>query len=133
VTETHQVTAQLGEVGRLNEILSGHWASLDLPGEHEMPVTLALEEILSNVIRHSGAKDIAVRFTFEPASFEFEVTDDGPAFNPLEQAPPLNPKAPLETRRAGGMGVHIVRQLATELRYEHREHRNRLLFRKQWN
>lgn len=117
----------------MNEILSGHWSSLELPGEHEMPVTLALEEILSNVIRHSGASDIAVRFTFEPEAFEFEVTDDGPAFNPLEQAPPLDTKAPLEARRAGGMGVHIICQLASELRYEHREHRNRLLFRKQWN
>jgi serine/threonine-protein kinase RsbW len=131
VTEVHQVPPDLSEVGRLNELLSEHWAELQLPAEHEMPVALAFEEILSNVIRHGGAAEISVRFHFEPGEFEFEVVDDGHAFNPLE-LPPFDLSAPLDQRREGGMGVHIARQLADELRYEHRDGRNRLVFRKKW-
>jgi serine/threonine-protein kinase RsbW len=135
MTEVHHVTPDLAEVSRLNALLSQTWAKRQLPPEQEIPVTLALEEVLSNVIRHSavaaGAAEISARFTFEPAAFEFEVVDNGRPFNPLE-LPALDPAAPLEERRAGGMGVHIVRQLADELRYEYREGRNRLIFRKNW-
>ena len=131
MTELHQVAPDLEEIGRLNARVTTHWLELALPPEHELPVTLALEEILSNVIRHSGATDISVRFTFEAGAFEFTVADNGPAYNPLA-FPPLDPTAPLDARRPGGMGVHIVRHLADELRYEYLTDRNTLLFRKQW-
>jgi anti-sigma regulatory factor (Ser/Thr protein kinase) len=134
VTETHHVAPDLAEVERLNALLSQSWVERELPPEQEMPVTLALEEILSNVIRHNaaaGAAEISARFTFEPAAFELEVVDNGHPFNPLE-LPPLDPAAPLEDRRPGGMGVFILRQLADELRYEYRDGRNRLVFRKNW-
>ena len=131
MTELHRVTAELGEVGRLNERLGELWCERELPPEHEFHATLALEELLSNAIRHSGATDLAVRFTFEPSAFEFEVTDNGREFNPLT-LPPLDAASPLEARRSGGMGVHLVRQFADELRYEYRDGRNSLVFRKQW-
>jgi serine/threonine-protein kinase RsbW len=136
VRESHRVEANLSEVGRLNELLSERWSALELPPEHEMPVTLALEEILSNAIRHSapesGPAQIGVEFVFEPNAFQFAVSDNGRAFNPL-QLPEFDPNAPLESRRAGGMGVHIVKQLADELRYEYREGNNVLTFRKHWS
>ena len=132
MTEIHPVASDLAEVGRLNEMLSERWAEQDLPPDLEMPVTLALEEVLSNVIRHSAegvSPEISVRFTFAPEVFEFEVIDNGEEFNPLE-LPPFNVDAGLEERRAGGMGVHIVKQLADEVRYQYREGKNSFVFRK---
>ncbi len=132
MTEVHPVASDLAEVGRLNEVLSERWAERELPPEIEMPVTLALEEVLSNVIRHSAegvSPEISVRFTFDPDVFEFEVIDNGAEFNPLE-LPPFNVEARLGERRAGGMGVHIVKQLADEVRYQYREGKNSFVFRK---
>ncbi len=45
-----------------------------------------------------------------------EFIDDGDPFDPLA-APPPDLEAPLEERDLGGLGVHIVRSLADEVRY----------------
>jgi serine/threonine-protein kinase RsbW len=131
LTEVHRVAPDLSEIRRMHALLAERWAQRQLPAELETPVTLALEEVLSNVIRHNGpaGPDIVVRFRFAPDAFEFEVSDSGAEFNPLA-LPPFDPSAGLEQRRAGGMGVHIVRELADELRYEYRDGRNCLIFRK---
>ncbi len=57
------------------------------------------------------------------------VEDDAVAFNPLErEAPDLN--APLEDRPIGGLGVHLVRKLMDDVRYERAGARNILTMRK---
>jgi len=54
------------------------------------------------------------------------VSDDGPAFNPL-QVPEPDVAATLEERRPGGLGVHLVRQLMDRVEYRRAEGRNCLV------
>ena len=53
------------------------------------------------------------------------IEDQRPPFDPFG-APQLDVDAPLEQRRAGGMGLHLVRNLTDELTYENESDRNRL-------
>jgi serine/threonine-protein kinase RsbW len=133
LTQTLQVKNDLSEVSRLNEALSNLWQERNLPPELEMPAVLALEEVLSNVIRH-GCKDVAnadirVRLTIDTDAFEFEVSDNGLAFDPLSQADP-DVTLPLEQRTPGGLGIFLVRRLGDFVNYEYRDGRNHLRFRK---
>jgi anti-sigma regulatory factor (Ser/Thr protein kinase) len=49
--------------------------------------------------------------------------DDGPRFDPLaHESPDLD--ADIADRAVGGLGVHIVRQLADSCRYSHIDGRN---------
>ena len=131
--QTIPVANDLAEVPRLNETLSNLWLERNLPPELEMPAVLALEEVLSNVIRH-GSKgienpDIRVQFTFEPGAFEFVVSDNGTPYDPLSRPDP-DVSLPIEQRTPGGLGVFLVRRLGDVVKYEYRDGRNHLLFRK---
>ena len=130
------VANDLSEVGRVNDALRELWVRGALPDEFEMPVTLCLEEVLSNVIRHGCQPGrqcgIQVRFRVLERGIEVEVSDDAPAFDPLSLPPP-DLSAPLEQRKAGGLGVFLVRKMMDEVQYEYRDGRNRLLFRKYWS
>lgn len=51
-TRILQIKNNLSEVERANGVLRDLCASCALPADLELPVTLAVEEVLSNVIRH---------------------------------------------------------------------------------
>ena len=123
----------LAEVGRVQEILSSIWETRGLPPESEGAVSLALEEALSNVLRHSSTegadKEIRVRFQVDGQGFAFELSDAAAPYNPLTRADP-DVTASLDERRPGGLGVFLLRKLADELTYARRDGRNHLRFRK---
>jgi serine/threonine-protein kinase RsbW len=102
-----------------------------LDPEAAWPVHVALDEVLSNVVRHGIAGRpnpvIDVTFALAAGSLEVTVVDDGPEWNPLELPPP-DTAAPLEARRPGGLGVHLVRNLMDRVTYTRQDDRNRLVF-----
>jgi serine/threonine-protein kinase RsbW len=107
--------------------------SSGLPKEAIWRLEVALDEVLSNVVRHGAAAGgigmIAVDLALEGSRIEVVVTDDATAFNPLEvQAP--DPSLPLEDRPIGGLGIALVKALMDEVTYERRDGRNRLTLRK---
>jgi anti-sigma regulatory factor (Ser/Thr protein kinase) len=107
--------------------------SSGLPAEAIWRLEVALDEVLSNVVRHGLAAGrigpIAVDLDIGTSRIEVVVTDDAPAFNPLEVQTP-DPSVPLEERPIGGLGITLVKALMDEVTYERRDGRNRLTFRK---
>jgi anti-sigma regulatory factor (Ser/Thr protein kinase) len=93
---------------------------------------LALEEVLSNVIRHGFADtdehEISVSLGLDDGRIEIDVVDGGRAFDPLS-APEVDLQAPMEQRAVGGLGIHLLRTMVHEIRYERAEGRNRLRLR----
>jgi anti-sigma regulatory factor (Ser/Thr protein kinase) len=102
-----------------------------LDPEAAWPVHVALDEVLSNVVRHgtAGRPDplIEVTFALKDESLEVTVVDDGLEWDPLTLPPP-DTAAPLEARRPGGLGVHLVRSLMDRVAYARDGDRNRLVF-----
>jgi len=98
-----------------------------LPDDLRRRFLVALDEILTNISRHPGPPDSLVHATFAVAGDRLTVTveDQGPPFNPLE-APPADTASPLELRKAGGLGIELVRSLFEHVQYEHTGGRNRL-------
>lgn len=131
--QVFSVRNDLLEVARVGDEIRALWAAHGLPEDLEMPVTLALEEALSNVIRHGcipGQEyDIRVCFTADDHAVEVEINDNARPFDPLSVAPPVL-DVPIEQRKIGGLGVFLVRQLMDEVVYEFRDGRNHLRFRK---
>ena len=90
---------------------------------------LVIEEIVRNLIAHTPpyARDETATVTIEVAAHIVTVVieDQRPSFDPFA-APELDVAAPLEQRKAGGMGLHLVRTMADQLTYEAGDDRNRL-------
>ena len=90
-------------------------------------VDLALEELVSNTIRHGyddgGAHEILVRVAVTADGVELAIEDDGRAFDPT-RAPEPPPATSLEDTRVGGRGIQMVRRLVGEMRYRREGERN---------
>lgn len=91
-------------------------------------VQLAVEELILNVIKHGGMPDapreIAIRLHLNDAKHAvLEVEDDGAPFD-LREAPAPDFDDILKGKRAGGLGVHLVRSLTSSLEYRRDGERN---------
>jgi len=94
------------------------------------PVQVALDEILSNIVRHgsAGGEDrfIEVTFALVNGRLQLTVEDDGPDLDPLTLPDP-DLTTPLEDRRPGGLGVHLVKHLCDRVEYTRLDGRNHLV------
>ena len=121
------------EIERLIQIVTEFGEVNNLPPNVLFAVSLALDEILTNVISY-GYKDdnehlIIIRFSLKDEELIAEVEDDGQPFNPLG-APEPDTDKPLQERQIGGLGIHLVRNLMDKLEYRRQENRNILVMKK---
>lgn len=127
-----ELSNDLGELARVNELASPFLERHGISGKSLYVTLLALEETLSNVIRHGyvdvGRHQISVRLRIADGRVELLVDDDGREFDPLS-APKVDLEAPLDQRQAGGLGIHLLRSLASDVRYQRTNGRNHLLVR----
>jgi len=124
---------ELGELERMAQAVAAWCQGNSIPSEMEYPVNLALDEIVSNVIRHGwkdgGEHQIEVQVYRRGAELRVEVEDDAVPFNPLE-APAPDITRPLEERLAGGLGIHLVRHIMDSLEYRRHDGKNLLIMKK---
>ncbi len=108
----------------VEDFLAGHGVSTDA----RVRILTALEEIILNLIKHaqdSATRRIDVRLDVEAERVAIVIEDDSAPFDP-RSAPEFDRDKSLEGRRAGGMGLQMVRSLVNELHYEPLPGRNRL-------
>ena len=105
---------------------------LGIPEELNMPINLALEEVVSNVMLYAYPNkngQVFVEFAklmalnSQPSTFVFTVTDSGVSFDPTQQAE-ADITSSAEERKIGGLGIHLVRQLMDEIHYRREEGKN---------
>ena len=91
--------------------------------------TLAIEELVTNCVKYGYddklEHEIEIDVAVVDGLMRLTVSDDGHAFNPLE-VPEPDTDLPIEDRQVGGLGIHLLRQLADQMSYERREGRNRV-------
>jgi anti-sigma regulatory factor (Ser/Thr protein kinase) len=133
---SHSLSLTLGndvsEIGRLVDRVERFGADAGLPADVTFRVTLALDEIVSNVIRHgfagSAGHSIAVALEIAGGTVTATVVDDGRPFDPRD-APAPNLDAPIADRRPGGLGVHLVKATMDEVIYRREGRQNVLTMR----
>jgi anti-sigma regulatory factor (Ser/Thr protein kinase) len=91
--------------------------------EQAFDVDLVLEELFTNMVRHArgGTSEVEVGLGADDGSLTVRLCDRGVEPWDPEQAPPVDVNRPLEERRPGGLGIHFLRQITRDLRFEHRD------------
>ena len=54
------------------------------------------------------------------------IRDWGPAYTPLQNAPHVDPHAPLVERKTGGLGIYLMRKIMDDIVYERQKETNLL-------
>ena len=122
----------LGELARVSGLADAFLARHGVEESIVYATQLALEEALSNVIRHGyqdgDQHEITLVLRVVEGRTELQIIDDGREFDPLN-APGPRLDVPLALRRAGGLGIHLLRAFTREMRYERLGDRNALSLR----
>jgi len=94
---------------------------------------IVLEELSTNIISYAWDDQEDHSFEIELSkdldSIRITFVDNGKAFNPME-LPPAKTDLPLEERKIGGLGIHLVRQYMDHCEYQRVNDKNVFLLEK---
>lgn len=124
---SHTLSGGRAGLPALLDALESHLAEASVPAPVASAVMIAADEVLSNALDYSGAGSVTVDARARDGRVLVEVTDDGKAFDPTAMAAP-DTGLSVDERDIGGLGVHLVRKLMDDVRYEREGGRNKLRF-----
>jgi anti-sigma regulatory factor (Ser/Thr protein kinase) len=105
-------------VSRLTDDVSDFLREAGVDARAVHHVALVIDEILTNVATHGGCPDVPATVVLEvqPDRVTGKIGDFGKPFDP-RTGPVPDIDAPIEERKVGGLGLHLVRQLTSALEY----------------
>ena len=113
------VTRRLESLSILVDFVREFLAAESVSEEAAFDIDLVVEELFTNLVRHGrGTGDVEVELVRAEGEVRIVIRAAEPSpFDPTA-APRVNANLPMEQRRAGGLGIHFVRQLCSTFRYE---------------
>ena len=115
------------DLARVLDEVDAHLAPLAVSPKRKYAVRLALDELLSNVVRYAydDAAHHRIDVQLETGMpFHLTIADDGKPFDPTADAPPPVLDGPVEDRPIGGLGLHILKKMGLRLAYRREAGRN---------
>ncbi len=114
----------------LDELLSPYSSLVDDAEKYQLllpSLQIFLDEIGSNIVRYSGASGfvIDVELTDTPDGIRLVFFDDGMPYDPLTHVDP-DTTLSADKRQIGGLGIFMVKKMATSVTYARTNNRNRL-------
>ena len=127
-TFTRSLLSDPRELEHILPDLSAFLGEHDVEGSVTYVVELCVEELLLNAMTHGyrGAtnRPIALRIELhDNRNATLDVEDEGESFDP-RSAPEPDFDGMLTGERIGGLGLHLVRSLATSVEYQRLDNRN---------
>jgi sigma-B regulation protein RsbU (phosphoserine phosphatase) len=124
-----QLADVFGALDRCENVLQ----EADVPAALRSDMRLVLEEPMVNTVEY-GYPDgrpgqIRILLQPQPDAVAIELIDDGVAFDPLQSATPDLTGDLADREQVGGLGIHLARTMASEMRYTRDADGNHLLLR----
>ncbi len=122
--------ARLSELHSLTKMVEDFGDANKLPVAKVFAVNLELDELISNTVIHGTFEDgidpqIDIHLKVQCDILILTVEDNGAMFNPTMDTEPEISSA-LEARKVGGLGLHLVKELADRVSYDFVGGKNRL-------
>ena len=126
--------SDLADLEKLRSFVEEIREKLSVSKKCQFETNLALEEAFSNVLSYGFNKhtDHFIKITIISALgvLNIRVEDDGKPFNPLEAKEPTL-QYDIENCGIGGLGIHLIKHVMDDIRYERYQNRNVLTMKKE--
>lgn len=93
-----------------------------LDGRAAARLSVVVEEVIANALRHGGARRIAFALDHGSGGVRLSFEDDGQPFDPTAEREFRGP----DTDTGGGVGLALIRSWGRQLRYTRNDGRNLL-------
>jgi anti-sigma regulatory factor (Ser/Thr protein kinase) len=99
---------------------------------HLFPIAFAVEELFTNMVKYNGdgAGDIQLSMRRTGDSLVVTLTDSDATPFDVTRVPDADVEAPIEQRRPGGLGLHLLRRLVDDVEYRHEGRKTRITIRR---
>jgi anti-sigma regulatory factor (Ser/Thr protein kinase) len=119
------------DIGALSEVfdfVGSFFADQQLDERFRFPVDLALEEVFTNMVRHSGGTGSEIEVSLRRRDNELMLSLTDPDADPfdLTASPEVDVSRPLSERIPGGLGIHLIRKMMDRVEYEHHDRESRV-------
>ena len=106
---------------------------LDAPLELRRDVDFVLEELFTNVVKYGrGTAPVGIDIAAVVGGVEVTLTEPEAERFDVTRAPMVDTTLPAESRRPGGLGLHLIPRLVDSVKYDYSESErcSRITFRK---
>ncbi|MDH6359105.1 ATP-binding protein [Parabacteroides sp. PF5-9] len=129
IREIH-LTNELSQLIKLGDFVHLTAEEFGLDEKLCMRLKLALEEAVTNIIqygyRNEKNKEIQVCLKKESNCLFITIIDEGFPFDPTEKEAP-DTTSSAEERPIGGLGIYLIKEIMTEVKYTREEGKNVLM------
>ena len=120
---------KIEDVGLLPTFVEEICQELELASDKAFNLNLALEEAVTNIVSYAFPQGEEHEFMLHASSdgqrLVFRLEDDGVPFDPTAVAD-ADTTLSAEERPIGGLGIFLIRQIMTDVRYAYADGRNQL-------
>ena len=121
------VPNHLSETSRVKEHFDTFSEHYGIPKQVRLKMHVVFDELLTNIISYAypdkNEHDIGIKVELSADRLKVSMVDDGIPFNPLGVETP-DTELPLEERKIGGLGIHLVRKMMDKVSYRRRIDKN---------
>lgn len=84
-------------------------------------INFIVEELFTNFVKYNSQSnnDILINLQIDNSKFKLELTDYDVEEFDINKTKDVDVDVPLEERDIGGLGIHIVKQMADEISYDY--------------
>ncbi len=128
-SEKVTVGAEKENIEKLTQFAEDFFVRAKCPKDMITDFCVVIDEAAANICSYAypvgtaGTMSLSCRFDKALGEYGVSFADSGIPFDPLE-VPAVDTSAPASERAIGGLGIHIMRTLMDDIRYEYSDGRN---------
>lgn len=123
----------LDSLAKIFDFIEAFFQSQGIDTSLRSSVDLAIDELFTNMVEHNPAQEKNITVELSPVENGISVTMtdyESTPFDIITQAPTVDIDALPEDREAGGLGLHLVKEVVDTIEYLHEDGRSRITFTK---